>query len=66
MKLSEARLIAEDFLGGIDQYCKRAIIAGSVRREKPEVKDIEIVAEPQLMMEVDLFGHITDVVSQLD
>lgn len=42
--ISEARVIAQEFIGLIDAYCRRVEVAGSVRRAKPEVKDIEIVA----------------------
>lgn len=36
--------------------CERIDIAGSIRRGKTEVKDIEIVAKPKLA--VDLFGNV--------
>jgi len=44
MKLTEARKIAEKILRDIRKCSVRAEIAGSIRREKSEVKDIEIVA----------------------
>lgn len=47
MKLNEARKIAEKYLAELKSYCSRAEIAGSIRREKPEVKDIEIVCIPE-------------------
>lgn len=47
MKLEQAKIIAEKYLNILKPYCQRIQIAGSVRREKPEVKDIEIVAIPQ-------------------
>src|SRR5687767_9873869 len=37
-------------------YCQRIAIAGSIRRQRPQVKDIEIVAQP-LQEPADLFGH---------
>jgi DNA polymerase/3'-5' exonuclease PolX len=43
VELTEAIGIAAKILGTVKPYCKRAQIVGSVRREKPEVKDIEIV-----------------------
>jgi DNA polymerase/3'-5' exonuclease PolX len=43
MKLEEAKKIAEKYLDLLKPYCWRIEIAGSIRREKPEVKDIEIV-----------------------
>jgi DNA polymerase/3'-5' exonuclease PolX len=62
MNLSEARRIAERLAVQMRPYCKRVEIAGSIRREKPEVKDIELVAIPQWMVAPieeqiqDLFG----------
>jgi len=49
MELDKARTIAADLLAAINPYCEKAIIAGSVRRGKPEVKDIEIVAMPRVI-----------------
>ncbi|MFA6476440.1 MAG: hypothetical protein WCV68_03445 [Candidatus Paceibacterota bacterium] len=45
--LAEARAIAEAVLEEIKPHCFRAEIAGSIRRNKPEVGDIEIVAIPK-------------------
>ncbi len=44
--LEEARILAEDIRQHLSQACKRVEIAGSVRRQKPEVGDIELVAVP--------------------
>jgi len=46
MKNENAKRIAEKYLNILKPYCTRIEIAGSIRREKPEVKDIEIVAIP--------------------
>ena len=46
MKLEEAQKIANKYLNRIKAFSLRAEIAGSIRREKPEVKDIEIVCIP--------------------
>lgn len=46
MKLRIARLQAEQIIEKLSPYCKRIEIAGSIRREKPEVGDIEILAVP--------------------
>ena len=43
MKLQEAQKIANKYLELLEPFCLRIEIAGSIRREKPEVKDIEIV-----------------------
>lgn len=47
MKLNEALQIAENVKSQLSPHCERIEIAGSVRRRKPEVKDIEIVAIPK-------------------
>jgi DNA polymerase/3'-5' exonuclease PolX len=47
MKLSRADQIAERLVREMRPYCERIEIAGSVRRRKVEVKDIEIVAVPK-------------------
>ena len=52
MKLEMARKIARTFMSQIQSGCSRVEIAGSVRREKPEVHDIEICAIPN---PIDLF-----------
>ena len=44
MKFPEAKIIADETLELLKPHCERIQIAGSVRREKPEVRDIEIVA----------------------
>jgi len=56
MKLQEAQEIAEKYLNIFKPYCQKIRIAGSIRREKPEVKDIEIVCIPQ-----DLTGFSVEV-----
>lgn len=47
MKLAAAQSIAERLLEEMTPYCERISIAGSVRRRRPEVGDIEIVAIPK-------------------
>ena len=46
MKYEEALKIAEEVKALLAPHCLRIEIAGSIRRKKPEVKDIEIVAYP--------------------
>ncbi len=48
MKLDKALEIAERTKKLLAPYCERIEIAGSIRRKKPEVKDIELVAIPKL------------------
>jgi len=47
MKLDKALKIAEKVMAELEPHCERIAIAGSIRRKKPEVKDIEIVAIPK-------------------
>ncbi|MFZ5856757.1 MAG: hypothetical protein ACOYZ6_08000 [Chloroflexota bacterium] len=49
MKHADALKIAEELVERLRPACTRIEIAGSVRRGKPEVKDIEIVAIPDLV-----------------
>ncbi|NOS85248.1 MAG: hypothetical protein HOP31_08925 [Ignavibacteria bacterium] len=47
MLLTEAKPIAESLKVLLEPYCERIEIAGSIRREKEIVKDIEIVLIPK-------------------
>jgi DNA polymerase/3'-5' exonuclease PolX len=47
MKLEQALKIAEKVKALLLPHCERIEIAGSIRRKKPDVKDIEIVAIPK-------------------
>ena len=60
MKNEEAAEIGYGLLEWLAPYCRRAEIAGSVRRGKPEVKDLEIVAIPvvEMRQELGLFGPV--------
>lgn len=59
MILQEARNIAINEWNKLKPHCDIIKIAGSIRREKPEVKDIEIVALPKIVEIKDLFGAVT-------
>lgn len=49
--------IAQQVVAEIAPYCEREpVIAGSLRRKRPEIGDIEIVAVPKLHR--DLFGEV--------
>ena len=58
MKLEEARNIAIDIWKLLKPHCDIIKIAGSIRREKPEVKDVEIVSLPKTADVKDLFGNV--------
>lgn len=59
MILSEAKNIALDKWNLLKPHCDICKIAGSIRREKPEPKDIEIVCLPKMVMGKNLFGEDT-------
>ena len=46
MKLEDAEALAAVFLERITPYCRKAVIAGSIRRRKPLVNDVDIVLIP--------------------
>jgi DNA polymerase/3'-5' exonuclease PolX len=56
LPLSAALAIAERARAALAPYCHRVEIAGSVRRGRPFVGDLEIVAQP-LQEPSDLFGE---------
>ncbi len=64
MQYEKALKIAESVLAQLSPHCERIEIAGSIRRKKPEVKDIEIVAIPK-PYETGLFANgIVPIVEQ--
>lgn len=48
MLLDQARQIAQRIVEELSPHCERIDIAGSIRREKEVVKDIEIVCTPKM------------------
>jgi len=61
MELKQAQTIAGDVLHSLSQHCTLIQVAGSVRRGKPVVKDIEIVCIPCTVSSSDLFGNSTSL-----
>lgn len=57
MILTNAQLIASIWIEKLKPFCDRIEIAGSIRRKKPEVKDIEIVCIPKMIDMPDLFNR---------
>jgi len=47
MEINRASTIAEEIMGLLDGSCDRMEIAGSIRRRKPDVGDIEILCIPR-------------------
>ena len=56
MEYAAALANAQHTQAALAPYCARIAIAGSVRRQPPQVKDIEILARP-LQEPADLFGE---------
>ncbi len=48
MKLEDAKNIADKFVSELKEFCEKIEIAGSIRRKKPEVNDIDIVLIPKM------------------
>ncbi len=46
MELKEAKRLADKYSRILEPFCTRQEIAGSIRRKKPDVKDIELVVIP--------------------
>ena len=44
MQLDSARGIAGRFVGLIAPHCERVMVVGSIRRKRPEVHDVDVVA----------------------
>jgi DNA polymerase (family 10) len=63
---SEVLPIAQELVDLLSDGCARLEIAGSLRRRRPEVGDIELVAIPRVQEETDLFGQVVHVRSALD
>jgi len=53
MELDKARAIAEELKALLEPSCHRIEIAGSIRRKKPEVGDIELLCIPKFVDGVD-------------
>lgn len=53
---TRAKIVADELVALLSPYCKQIEIAGSIRRKKETVGDIEIVCVPKIVVELDLFG----------
>lgn len=63
--LQRAQGIATDLVELLGPACEKITVAGSVRRRKPEVHDIEILAIPKFQGPVDLLDHrIKELIAQ--
>ncbi|MBU2597552.1 MAG: hypothetical protein KJ757_08345 [Planctomycetes bacterium] len=53
MELQKAKAIAEELKSLLEPACERITIAGSIRRQKPDVGDIELLCIPKYVDGVD-------------
>jgi len=54
MQLEKARAIAEKIKAILESSCERIVIAGSIRRQKPDVGDLELLCIPKYFAGVDM------------
>ena len=47
MRFEQAEQIAQSLKADLEPFCERIEVGGSVRRKKPEVKDIELICIPK-------------------
>lgn len=59
MTLLQAEKYAERIVTWLAPFCHRIEVAGSIRRERPDVGDIDIVCIPKTEDSRDLFGAVT-------
>ncbi len=57
MKLAQAKQIAEELKSRLELSCERLVIAGSIRRQKPDVGDIELLCIPRHDGMIDLLDR---------
>lgn len=58
MEISKAQKIAQDIVDKLTPHCDKINIAGSIRRKKADVGDIEIVALPKTIETADGFFDV--------
>lgn len=58
MDYAQARFIADSVVAKLMPVSERVLIAGSLRRKKSEIKDIDLVIIPRRDQEKNLFGEV--------
>jgi len=53
VELEQARTVAQEIIDWLASACARIVIAGSIRRQKPEVGDIELLCIPRFVDGID-------------
>ena len=64
--LQFAQMVADMLKSQLAPYCKRIGVAGSIRRQKPMVGDIELLAIPDVVTLRNLLGEVTEELDTLD
>ena len=59
MSLQKGRLCSQRLIDWLTPFCVQIEVAGSIRRDRPEVGDVDLVVIPKLVVESDLFGVVT-------
>ena len=54
MEIEKAKGIAEKIKAVLESSCERIVIAGSIRRQKPDVGDLELLCIPKYIDGVDM------------
>jgi len=58
MKLALAQTHAKKIAEWLQPHCERIEIAGSIRRERPECADVDLVCIPKITEERDMLGEV--------
>jgi DNA polymerase/3'-5' exonuclease PolX len=66
MDITEAKYLAYTIRKELEHYFTRLEVAGSIRRNKPEVKDIELIGVPKLEHHLNLLGEKFAIRSLID
>lgn len=64
--LKKAEEVAKHLRTLLTPCCKCIVVAGSIRRRRPAVGDVELLCIPLVMSTSDMFGGPTDRVDMLD
>ena len=58
MKLKDAEKLAEQIMEQIQPFCDRLVVAGSIRRKKSEVRDVDFVLIPKPLLWPRIVGTL--------
>ncbi len=62
MTHAEGKILAEKVIAQLKPWVERGYVAGSFRRGKPEMKDLDIVVIPKRIELKDLYGDVVEKV----